>query len=220
MDTVDKMGASHPELVKRFNGLLQACWARGWHLDIVSSTRPYAQQKSLYIAYITGLRSSVVANPDAFSGYAPKSPLLKDGGGWAIWGSMHQPQYDGYSHAIDVAIEGMQWWELHLLAKQFGLVNTVPSENWHLQWWTPYDGVYDAPFLVQEEEEDMNPRDLAVALGGVYNEQTGVVEVPLIESYDPATGAATFKNYPLASAISFTHQELKMARARAAGTAV
>jgi hypothetical protein len=214
---IDKLGWSHPELVRRFNGLLEACWARGWFLDVISSTRSYESQKSLYVAYITGLRSSVVANPDAFAGYAPQSELLSEGGGWAVWGSMHMPQYDGYSHAIDVAIEGMQWWELHALAQQYGLYKTVPSENWHLQWWTPRDGVFDAPFLI-EQEDDMTPRDLAAAIGATYNEQSGLVEVDLLSYYNPHTGESTFKKYPLASAIAYTHQELKMARANATGT--
>lgn len=214
------MGLSHPELIRRFNRLLEACWSRGWHLDIVSSTRTYESQKSLYLAYRSGLRSSVVANPDAFAGKAPETYLLLDNGGWDMHGSMHMPQYDGYSHAIDVAIEGVSWWEFHMLAEQFGLYKTVPSEDWHLQWFTP-QGVFNAPLTIMStEEEDMNARELAAALGAVYNESTGVAEVPLLESYDPATGAATFSNYPFAAALTFTHQELKMARARAAGTAV
>lgn len=220
MEVVDKLGSSHPELVRRFTGLLEAAWSRGWHLDIVSSTRSYDSQKSLYTAWRSGLRSSIAANPDALLGTAPISELLKDNGMWKVWGSMHMPQYDGYSHAIDVAIEGCTWGELHALAAQYGLIKTEPTENWHLQWWSCSRGVFPTSLPIAKEEDDMNAREMAAALGATFNEQSGVIEIPLLESYDPATGNATFKHYPFAAAITYTHQELKIARARAQGMPV
>jgi len=117
---------SHPDLVKRYNKLVELCWARSWYVGITSSSRSYAEQKALYIAYKAG-RGNNAANPDAVLG---KSPW-----GWTVRGSYHMEQDDGYTHALDLHWSQCSPEEFAELASQVGLLLTVPGENWHFQWW-------------------------------------------------------------------------------------
>jgi hypothetical protein len=57
-------------------------------------------------------------------------------------------------------------------------------------------------------EDDMTPEQFAASIGAHYS--NGIVTVPLIND-----DGQTFTDYPLAAALTYTHQELKLARLRA-----
>lgn len=146
------VGQSHPELVHRYNRLVQLCWERGWYVGITSSSRSYAEQRSLYRAYLAGT-GNMAADPDAVVG---KSPW-----GWVINGSYHMVQEDGYSHALDLHWQQCSPKQLETAANLVGLKLTVPGENWHFQWFDTY-GIFQ-PLLPEPlppdpyEEDEMTP---------------------------------------------------------------
>jgi hypothetical protein len=144
---------SHPELAKRYNQLVELCWARGWYVGITSSTRSYQEQTILYANYRAGTGNKA-ANPNAVIG---KTPF-----GWNAYGSYHMIQQDGYSHALDLHWQQCTPGQFAEAARQCGLRLTVPGENWHFQWWNTA-GIFDKPLpdpiVVPEtpEEDEMTP---------------------------------------------------------------
>lgn len=142
---------SHPELVKRYNKLVEESWKRSWFIGITSSSRSYDEQAALYRAYLNHTGNNA-ANPDQVLG---KSPW-----GWPVKGSYHMEQADGFTHALDLHWSQCSPEQFAELANYCGLHLTVPGENWHFQWWDT-DGIFDNPSAqpepTDEEEDDMTP---------------------------------------------------------------
>lgn len=180
-------------MVRRYNALVEKCWSNGWNISIVASTRDYATQKGLYDAWRAGLRSAQAANPDV--------DLYTSPWGWVAKGSLHQIQADGFSHALDLGWSGCSPMDLANAAAEFGLRLDVAGENWHFQWWD-YNGIHDAPAL---KDDDMTLEEFAKGIGAEI--ENGVVVVPLIDD-----DLQNFKKYPLAAALTYTHEEMKIAR--------
>lgn len=199
---------THPEMVTRYDALNEHCTKQGWHLAIVSSTRDYAEQKVLYDAWRNGLRSAQAGNPDA--------PLYQSPWGWMAQGSLHQPQADGFSHALDLGWAGCSALDVANAATQYGLRLDVTKENWHFQWWD-HSGIHDAPALAPpppEEDDDMNKQEFADAIGAhipTDGPHAGVACVHLIGD-DVNNLEGSGQDWPVADAIKFVHQELKMKR--------
>ena len=189
---------THPDMAKRFNALVEYGAERGWHVSIISSTRDYAEQKALYAAWASGLRSAKAGNPDA--------DLYASPWNWMARGSLHQVQVDGFSHALDLGWAGCSPFDIADAAQTFGLRLDVAGENWHFQWWGP-GGVHPAPAL-DTKDDDMTPQEFATAIGAKMNSD-GVVVIPLIN--DDLT---TFSDYPFAAAMTYTHEENKIRRIR------
>lgn len=134
------MRQTHPEMVRRFEALQRDAARRNWRIGVTSSTRSRAQQEDLYRRWRAGTYDvPSVANPNGNNGTSPW--------GWTIRGSYHMPQADGYSHALDLWWDGCSAVELERLAATYGLVQTVPRENWHYQWFHRRV-IFDAPALV------------------------------------------------------------------------
>jgi hypothetical protein len=120
---------SHPELVRRYELLVKEANRRDWRIGITSGTRPRAQQEAMYADWLdNGPPPPSVANPNNTHGTSPW--------GWVIVGSYHMPQADGYSHALDINWDrdDVASEDIEELANQCGLVQTVPNEDWHYQW--------------------------------------------------------------------------------------
>lgn len=100
--------------------------------------------------------------------------------------------------AADVHTEDLELVALGDAAYENGLRQPVPGEPWHLEL-DPDRQPLEAP---------MTPQQLADALGGTLNLMDEVC-VPLLN--DDLTSADL---YTVAQALSFIHQELKMARLR------
>lgn len=102
----------------------------------------------------------------------------------------------------DVALDGrLQWLTDH--ADTYGWSGELNTEPWH---WHYYAGD-SIPAALLEEDDDMTPEQFAAAIGAKFEDDT--VKVPLIND-----DGATFTDYPLAAALTYTHQELKLARLR------
>lgn len=145
------LGQSHPELVKRYNRLVGICWERGWYVGITSSTRSYAEQRSLWRAYQAGVGNEA-ADPDAVVGPSPW--------GWKIHGSYHMVQADGYSHALDLHWQQCSAKQFESAANLVGLRLTVPGENWHFQWFDTrgvFEPLLPEPLSPEFEEDEMTP---------------------------------------------------------------
>lgn len=118
---------SHPILAQRYNDLVGLMWSKGWHISIVSATRSREEQIDIYNRWVNGnYNAPSVANPYTWNGKHPD--------GWDLIGSLHMPQADGYSHALDLGWMGCTPKQVEELAWQAGLRLTVPGENWHFQY--------------------------------------------------------------------------------------
>lgn len=139
------LGQSHPDLVRRYQALAADARRRGWAIGVTSATRDRAQQAELYrrrrlpVGHPDRWPASV-ANPDADGGPSPW--------GWHWAGSYHMPQADQRSHALDLHWSGCDAGDVERLAATYGLVQTVPGENWHYQW-CHRRVIFDAPALVE-----------------------------------------------------------------------
>jgi hypothetical protein len=156
------LARSHPELARRYDLLVEHAAVRGWRIGITSSTRQRAQQEAMYADWIAnGPPPPSVANPNNSHGSSPWD--------WVITGSYHMPQADGFSHALDINWDRpkVDAEDIEALANRCGLVQTVPNEDWHYQWFNrktifPVDPTLDQP--IQSEDDDMGttihqPRD-------------------------------------------------------------
>jgi len=101
------------------------------------------------------------------------------------------------------------------LGKVFGIPPT--SQIGHKEWAQPpgrktdpsFDmGAFRVAIEALQGDDDMTPQQFADAIGAKFD--AGVVKVPLIND-----DGQTFTDYPLAAALTYTHQELKLARLRA-----
>ncbi len=165
------LGSSHPELVRRYNALVAACWTHGYEVWISSSSRSRATQEDLYRRWLAGTyRVPSVANPNGDHGPSPW--------GWRWKGSYHMPQQDGFSHALDMGWRGCTPAEFEQLCNQVGLQRTVPKENWHYQW-VNRQVIFPAPGLtappppipvapITSEEDDMKGMQIIGDDGGVF----------------------------------------------------
>ena len=120
---------------------------------VSSGVRTYAQQKELYRRYKAGTFPNLVANPDR-----------KFGGGFQGSWHMQQPNHPegSYGFAVDFRIIGnVSTATVNQVAKNYGLVRTVPSEWWHHQSYgyrsdtKKYDW-YPAPAINKEDEVATN----------------------------------------------------------------
>lgn len=192
----------HPRLVARDEAMRAAAKERGWHIAHIRTTASYSQQKILYARYITGTGNQA-ANPDAV-GY--DSPW-----GWTQRGSWHQEQADGYCHAIDYSYTCTDD-QLYALCAEYGIGFPVVGEPWHAQWFD-WRGIF-----INHHGDDMTKEEFAAAVGGhipADGPYAGQVCTDLLN--DPAYPGQPLNEigsspYPLALAIGFTHQELKMKR--------
>lgn len=122
------LGLTHPDMVRRWERLCHLAWGQGWELWIEASTRDTATQADLYRRWLAGTYDvPSVANPWLVGSESPW--------GWRVVGSYHQPQADGYSHALDIGWRGASTEDFHRLAVQCGLVPVLSNERWHFQWW-------------------------------------------------------------------------------------
>lgn len=99
------------ETANAFLTMAKAAEANGINLRINSGFRTYAEQQYLYNCYIN--KNCNNGNLAAKPGY-----------------SNHQS-----GHALDINTSGgaLDWLNAH--GGQFGFKRTVPSENWHWEWW-------------------------------------------------------------------------------------
>lgn len=146
------MDRVHPELLARYERLVEYCWARSWYIGVTSATRSFQEQLSLYQSWKNGT-GNYAANPIQRIG---PSPL----GDWSVQGSYHMIQADGYSHALDLHWQQCSPEDIQEAAELFGLLQTVPGENWHYQWWDThgvFDPIISPPVARPSEEDEMTP---------------------------------------------------------------
>lgn len=149
------MDKVHPQLLKRYERLVEFCWDRSWYVGVTSATRSYDEQRTLYRAWLRGT-GNYAANPDQVLGNSPFLPT------WKVRGSYHMVQADGYSHALDLHWQQCSDEQFKKAAELFGLRQTVPGENWHYQWWDT-TGIFKpvlpepVPTLDKFEEDEMTP---------------------------------------------------------------
>lgn len=108
----------------------------------------------------------------------------------------HDPADAADLHRTDPTLT---WGEVHYTAAAYGLRFPIPREDWHAE---------EDPAWVEPEppeEDDMTPQQLADSIGAKL--VNGVIVVPLVND-----DLATFADYPLAAAITYTHQEMKIKR--------
>ena len=114
----------HPKMKYRLGKCFADPRIRG-KVVVSSGVRTYAQQKDLYRRYKAGTFPNLVANPDR-----------KFGGGFQGSWHMQQPNHPegAYGFAVDFRIIGsITTGTINKVAKEYGLVKTVPSEWWHHQ---------------------------------------------------------------------------------------
>jgi len=122
---------------------------------IVSGVRSYADQKYFWDLYQSG-KGNLAANPDRYM----------SNGKWK--GSYHMQQPDGYGHAVDLRITGRGLTRLRCaqIAKTYGIVQTVRSEWWHMQWQT-HSAIFDAPAMKGAKTETKTAKKAKVDMKGV-----------------------------------------------------
>ena len=111
----------HPEFVRRLEGFFTDSRIKG-KVKVVSACRTYADQVRFYKLWKEG-KGNLAANPDRRFG---------PNGFWR--GSWHMQQDDGWCYAVDLRLTGrISWATTWAVAKEYGIIKTVPSENWHMQ---------------------------------------------------------------------------------------
>lgn len=189
----------HPRFAARDEAMRADAHARGWRVGHVRTVATYAQQQALYAKYLNGTGNQA-ANPDSI-GYP--SPW-----GWLQLGSWHMEQVDGYGHAIDYSWDGCTPADFHALCAEHGIGFPVVSENWHAQWFD-WRGIF-----INHHGDDMNKEEFAAAIGAQIAPDgpfAGQVCVHLVgDNLNDLDGSGQL--WPLADAIKFTHQELKLVR--------
>lgn len=202
MSTNAQLVFTHPELARRYDLLTARMWARGWDLSISSSTRSDTMQREWYWLYLHGQWPALVADPDRY--YCPAPPEL---GGWPARGSMHTPQADGWSHALDLAWVGPRADQVHNEAYMVGLHAVEPTENWHFQCWDP-----SGMFTVYEDDDMFTPETFASAIGhrgpdiGNTRVVDGIVQLRLSDDPDQP-GVEQWWSY--ADVMEFIHRHMK-----------
>lgn len=149
-----ELAQTHPEMVRRYQKLVELVWASGWEIWIGSSTRSRQTQEDLYRRWLNGTYDvPSVANP--YTNHGP-SPC-----GWDVIGSYHMPQADGFSHALDLGWRGCSEAQFEALANRCGLQQTVPNESWHYQWWHRQLVFSPEPGLFVEQAEQVSIEEVA-----------------------------------------------------------
>ena len=124
----------HPEFVRRLEAFFADSRIKG-KVKVVSACRTYADQARFYRLWKEG-KGNLAANPDRRFG---------PNGFWR--GSWHMQQDDGWCYAVDLRLVGrISWQTTWAVAKEYGIIKTVPSENWHMQGRNHLDW-YPAPAL-------------------------------------------------------------------------
>jgi hypothetical protein len=123
-DGVDVEGL-HPILKRRLAAFFADPRNKGMY--VYSGVRTYAHQKRLYDEYKAGIRKDLAANPDRVLGertYFGVTGLM--------FGSKHmpQPRFGGWSYAADLAGYDAG---TEAIAREYGLIRTIPSEMWHYE---------------------------------------------------------------------------------------
>ena len=114
----------HPEFKRRLEAFFRDSRIRN-KVKVVSGVRTYAQQKYLYDGYKSGRAGfNLAANPDRITSSG-------------FQGSYHMQQkaFDNWGYAVDFRIvgRGLSTSQVNSIAKEYGIVKTVPSEWWHHQ---------------------------------------------------------------------------------------
>lgn len=129
---------------------------------------------------------------------------------WNLYGAPRAAPPGHSNHELGLAVDfelndGLVWAKVHAEAPNHGIHFPLAYEDWHAEAepaWVP------AP---QPPEDDMTKEQFAAAIGATIapdgHQFAGLICVPLIN--DDLNGTDL---YPLASAISYTHQEEKKAR--------
>ena len=136
----------HPKFIERLEHLLLHDSRVKGKAKIVSGCRTYQQQVELYRKYKAGT-GNLAANPDRRFG-----PNGKFRGSW------HLEQEDGYAYAVDIRLNGLSWTDFHAIAKEYGILKTVPSENWHMQPYGYLNGKWQwfpAPAMKGKEDKSL-----------------------------------------------------------------
>ena len=136
----------HPKFIERLEHLLLHDSRVKGRAKIVSGCRTYQQQFELYRRYRAGT-GNLAANPDRRFG-----PNNKFRGSW------HLEQEDGYAYAVDIRLSGLSWKDFHAIAKEYGILKTVPSENWHMQPYGYLNGKWQwfpAPAMKGKEDKTL-----------------------------------------------------------------
>lgn len=135
------------------------------YLKVESAARTYAEQRYLYDGWRHGLPGfNLAADPDRR--ISPAYGLTDPRGSW------HMEQSDGYAYAVDFNFSQLPsrvQAQLEQIAREYLLVRTVPSEQWHYQmawgdWWTVPN---------TEPEDEMTPAQEA-KLDALLAETKGV----------------------------------------------
>ncbi len=129
----------HPILRRRLDALHADPRTRG-RLSIYSGVRTYAHQKRLYDDWVAGRRKDVAANPERVIG--DRTFFGVSGIAQGSW-HMAQPRLGGWGYAADLAGYDAG---TEAIAREYGLLRTVPSEQWHYQpdySSTPFDSPTD-----------------------------------------------------------------------------
>ena len=136
----------HPKFIERLEHLLLHDSRVKGKAKIVSGCRTYQQQVELYRKYRAGT-GNLAANPDRRFG-----PNNKFRGSW------HLEQEDGYAYAVDIRLNGLSWTDFHAIAAEYGILKTVPSENWHMQPYGYLNGKWQwfpAPAMKGKEDKTL-----------------------------------------------------------------
>lgn len=136
----------HPKFIERLEHLLLHDSRVKGKAKIVSGCRTYQQQVELYRKYKAGT-GNLAANPDRRFG-----PNGKFRGSW------HLEQEDGYAYAVDIRLSGLSWTDFHAIAAEYGILKTVPSENWHMQPYGYLNGKWQwfpAPAMKGKEDKTL-----------------------------------------------------------------
>lgn len=192
----DILDFTHPELKRRWGMFVGDCWERSWNPVATSASRSHDTQAAWYALDQQGLwPTGPVANPDQVWG---KSPF-----NWIAYGSLHMIQSDGYSHALDVTIQGATRAQYEPVARKRGLRLPEPGEYWHLQWWD-LNGIYPI-----ELENDMTLEEFARGIGRYEPDGEGsqgsvrIIDGVIKQKLDDGNW------WPLADVWEFTHRHIK-----------
>ena len=142
----------HPKFIERLEHLLLHDSRVKGKAKIVSGCRTYQQQVELYRKYRAGT-GNLAANPDRRFG--PKTKSAPNG---KFRGSWHLEQEDGYAYAVDIRLSGLSWTDFHAIAAEYGILKTVPSENWHMQPYGYLNGKWQwfpAPAMKGKEDKTL-----------------------------------------------------------------
>lgn len=127
----DRLKDVHPYVARRIEKILNAMFALGWPMFVVSGLRTDDQQRALYAQGRTK-PGSIVTNVDG-----------------TVKKSMHQRQATGYGHAVDLAFVDdpitlkIETWDV----KQPWQVYGTMAEAYGLTWGGRWTSIVDRPHV-------------------------------------------------------------------------